>query len=286
MMLLNRNNPFLRGGATRLGRKPQWLGNLHRKLVQMKISNFTPKVLFSIDVKNFRVKTAETSEELREVLKLRYDVFTKEFDVKMKFYDFDFDRYDLLGDHIVVLNKDTGKILATYRVISSLFSDRFYSQNEFTIDNFIQTPGVKMELGRACVHEEFRTGAAISLVWKGLAKYATLTDADYMFGCTSINTTDPQEAMAVFKHLEAEHFSGRYYIRPMAKYLFPKYPELVDVDKLRSVEDMLPSLFKSYLKAGAKIHSLPALDKDFSCIDLFTSLNLKEINEKYYRKYF
>ena len=37
----------------------------------------------------------------------------------------------------------------------------------------------------------------------------------------------------------------------------------------------MPPLLGSYFKAGAKVYSPPALDRDFSCIDLLTILNMQ-----------
>ena len=143
-----------------------------------------------------------------------------------------------------------------------------------------------MELGRACVHEDFRTGACISLVWKGIAKYATLIGAERMFGCTSVDTTDPHMAMAVFREHSDPESVARFGIEPTPKYRFDEYPELISTDIMEKVNEVTPSLMTSYLKAGAKILALPAVDRAFNCVDFFTVLELKEIDPKYLRKYF
>jgi hypothetical protein len=41
------------------------------------------------------------------------------------------------------------------------------------------------EVGRACVHEDYRNTAASFLLWKGIASYATLCYARYLIGCWS-----------------------------------------------------------------------------------------------------
>jgi putative hemolysin len=273
--------------ASPILKKPKFIDSFQIKLLNIKINKFKPKIKFAIDVRDFVVKTAETPEELRKVLRLRYDVFSKEFNVKLKFQDLDFDRYDLTGDHLLVVRKSTQEVLATYRIQCTEFTNSFYSENEFHLQKFLALPGIKIELGRACVHESFRTGMLISLVWRGLANYATLSKADYMFGCTSINTTDPKESMAVYRSLEREGvMSDEFAISPTDSYRYDNYPELVPTDMIDAAPEMIPSLFRSYLKAGAKVHGFPAFDREFNCIDFFTTLEVKNLNQQYVKRFF
>jgi len=162
---------------------------LKKKYLKFKMNSFEPKVKFSFEFKNYTVKTVDTTAELWEVLKLRYDIFTEKYGVGMN-YDIDFNRLDLLGDHIILVHKPNNKVIGTYRVICSRFSNEFYSEAEFDIVLLKSSPGVKLELGRACIHSDYRNGASISLIWRGLSKYMLMVEADYLFGCTSVHTTD------------------------------------------------------------------------------------------------
>ena len=51
-----------------------------------------------------------------------------------------------------------GDAVGTYRLIHSHYSTKFYSQNEFDLTRFLQIDGVKLEMGRACTHAQFRNG--------------------------------------------------------------------------------------------------------------------------------
>ncbi len=46
----------------------------------------------------------------------------------------------------------------------------FYSENEFDLSAIKKLPGGKLELGRSCVHKEYRQGNMVSLLWAGIAK--------------------------------------------------------------------------------------------------------------------
>ena len=47
----------------------------------------------------------------------------------------------------------------------------------------------------------------------------------------------------------------------------------------------IPSLLASYLKVGAKVCGIPALDKSFKCIDFLTLMNVADIAEAYKRNH-
>jgi putative hemolysin len=50
-------------------------------------------------------------------------------------------------------------------------------------------------------------------------------------------------------------------------------------------EALLPPLFKSYLRMGAKICGTPALDREFYCIDFLTVIKVDQFNPKMKEKY-
>jgi putative hemolysin len=103
----------------------------------------------------------------------------------------------------LIIDKKSGEIVGTYRLICSLFSKRFYSQAEFTLEQVLALPGVKLELGRACIKKEFRNGAVLTLLWRGIIEYMKLTNAKYLFGCASVQTVLPHEAAATYEYLLA-----------------------------------------------------------------------------------
>ena len=260
-------------------------GNFRTQLLNLKLKSFLPKINFSLDVNDYIIKTAETKEELEKILKLRYQVFIKEGLGKSKIMGVDFDRYDLIADHIIVMHKPTQEIIGTYRLLCSTFTDDFYSQNEFTLKKFLESPGIKLELGRACTHRFFRNGITLSLIWKGIGEYAKQTNADYLFGCASVKTIDPSLSMSIF-HSLSEHHSFEYEIHPTQDYQFKKFEFKSGFFKKDFIDEKIPSLLKSYIKAGAKVHGFPAVDYDFDCIDFLTVLDLKTMNERFKARYF
>ena len=47
-----------------------------------------------------------------------------------------------------------------------------------------------LELGRSCVHAEYRTRGTLQLLWRGIAAYVFKHRIDLMFGCASLPGTD------------------------------------------------------------------------------------------------
>ena len=195
----------------------------------------------------------------------------------------DFDKFDLKADHILLLDKRSGKVIGTYRILSSDLVKHFYSEQEFQFEEFLQLPGLKLELGRACIHPDYRKSVAIHLVWKGLGRYAKLTNADYMFGCSSVKSQSKILLLDTLEQLGDSYSSQKFNVRPRFKYRF-----FLEKNKLNLVEnckDLIPPLLSSYLKAGAIALGEPAYDRDFKCFDVFTCLNLKKLPLKYIKRY-
>ena len=260
---------------------------IRHKLLQKKIDSFEPKVVFKKTFKEYELRTATTPEDLEQILRLRHDIFVKDLGRKKQSLDVDFDRYDLLGDHIMIIDKNNNQVVGTYRLISSHFSDKFYSQNEFNLSELIQSEDPIIELGRACIHKEFRKGIILHLIWRGLAHYINMVNARYIFGCSSVFTVDIPAVREILNHFPETAWGTEFQISPTKKYRFPVDFEVFPGEEISAESAALvPNLLKSYLKVGAKIYGQPALDVDFRCSDILTVLDLKEMVPKYYKKYF
>ncbi|RZA00085.1 MAG: GNAT family N-acetyltransferase, partial [Proteobacteria bacterium] len=186
---------------------------------QFPLRDFQTKVFVYQTTENFILKTVENVFELRQALKLRHEVFYKELQNKESGNDLDIDEFDSICDHLIIIDKKTSRVVGTYRMISSTFAEDFYSEGEFDIAAIKKLPGNKLELGRACIHEDFRTGAIINLLWKGIAEYIKKTETKYLFGCASVQTTDPVQASKLLAYLRSKDLSSEELgVKPAEKY--------------------------------------------------------------------
>lgn len=257
-----------------------------------RLKNFTAHIPFTIEKKNYIVKTADSNAELSAALKLRHEVFLEELLNKKKRGGVDRDRFDKLCDHIIIYDKRNDMIVGTYRLQSSLHSKKWYTETEFHMKSISRLPGIKLELGRACVHPDHRNSITIALLWEGIKAYVDQSGANYLFGCSSVKTTDPNQIRVIYQYLrENGHLSHSMNIRPRSKYRLPlsknqllRSPVLT-VDELKEqLKDRIPSLLVSYLKVGAKVYGNPAFDRDFQCIDFLTLLDTRNLRTERLRK--
>lgn len=244
--------------------------------------SFTRKVAIEFQVRNFLVKTVETYDEFEQVLDLRDTVFQKEFAKKKFSLRSDRDRFDNNADFLIVLDTDSQQLVGTYRVISSCFTDEFYSETEFDLDSFLMRPGIKMELSRACIQREYRQGRVINLLWRAIAQYIQAIGAHYMFGLGSVQTMNATELLNLQgEFLKQGVVSDQFYFSATQKYKLKN----LESSPIESAPVEIPSLLNSYFRAGARVCSEPAIDKKFRCADFLMILDIDRLSSNHRSRY-
>ncbi len=258
-----------------------------------RVHRFKPKIELFTEVGPFILKTVTEVDELKEALALRYEVFHREMLGKTNSMGVDVDEHDFDCDHLIIKEKRSGKIIGTYRLNCSLFTDNFYSAKEFIMNGIFQQPGVKLELGRACIHKDFRRGIVISLLWRGIAEYMAATEAKVLFGCATVKTQDPRDAALLMRYFESKgQFTPGIRIRPTLTFTMPMLnfflnetaPTLSE-EEIKQAELLMPALCRAYLKIGASIGGEPAWDRDYQCIDFLTILQREDLNRTLWKKF-
>lgn len=241
-----------------------------------------------LETSKYILKTADSMDELVSVFKLRHRIFLGNYQ-KRYIENYDVDQYDSECDHLIIIDREKNEICGTYRILCSQYVESFYSENEFKLHKFLQTPGVKVELGRACIHHAHRNGNVIDLLWKGIAAYCEKVQATALFGCSSVHTTDPYDMKSLERYLEEkEMISYNYQIEPTPEFMMRAAStdqDNVEVDSQRG-KNILPSLLRSYMSAGAKVYGAPAYDEEFRCFDYLTILEMDHVTDSFKRRYF
>ena len=249
--------------------------------IERQFLGYQSRVFFQIESGQYRLRTAQSLADLKQVFALRYRNFNPFKNDTQN--PFEWDSYDLNADHIVIEEASSNRICGTYRILCSLFTEKFYSESEFDLDEFKASPGVKLELGRACIDERDRNGVVMDLLWKGIAQYMNRTNSDYLFGCSSVDTLSATESANLIGAFRGKkHWVDEFEIRPIEEFQFDE--DLVETEEAATCE--VPSLLKSYFLAGAKVHGQPAIDRDFRCVDFLTILNVAKLNPLFQRRYF
>ena len=228
----------------------------------------------------FKIEWASSQNEIKEAQRLRYKVFAQEMGANLpqNAEGLDIDEFDAYCDHLLIRDQDSLKVVGTYRVLpphKALEIGRLYSDAEFDLSRLNHLRPKLVELGRSCVHQDYRSGAVIMALWSGLAQFMQKNGYEIMLGCASIPMADGGHyAASLYNSL------GNDQMAPTEFHAFPRLP--LPLEKLNGgLEVEPPPLIKGYLKLGAKICSAPAWDPDFNTADLLTMLRLSEINPRY-----
>jgi len=249
--------------------------------------DFRRKVDISFDRSQYTVKSVETQDELRQALSLRWEVFREEFCRNSTGTETDFDELDIEADHLVVIDRLSQHVVGNYRLISSKHSRRFYSQEEFSLTDFLRSNDHKLELSRSCVHPKHRNGIVMQLLWRGVMEYMTAINARYFFGCTSVRTVQLELIDQLVSVLDQENaFTAQYGVLPLPHCRISSQPPPANnINPSPSAKRLIPPIMNAYLRAGAKLCRHAAIDTDFQCTDFFTILDLKNMEGIYTRKF-
>ena len=268
----------------------QWLKDLGavrtRRSLYLRVRDYQGYIPLHFETEDFLVTTAQNGRELLKALELRHQVFIQEWQGRRHPTGLDVDEYDFMADHLLIIDKRKQEVVGTYRMLCSRFTDDFYSSSEFDIEDFLLQPGIKLELGRACIHADYRDGNTIDLLWKGLARYIEKSQARFLFGCASIKSSDAAIISSFVRTIvHRGDWSDQYKVRPRPEYILPDY-QTEGVQPLGTYKEFLSPLLQSYFHAGAKIFGAPALDCEFDCVDLFTILDMTQLNSRFRARFF
>jgi putative hemolysin len=243
---------------------------------------------------SLEVRLATTPAEIEAAQRLRYDVFYREMSAQpspeMAAAGRDFDEYDPICRHLLVIDRDDNRVVATYRLMREDAAARspkgFYTAGEYDISALLKARAGQrlLELGRSCVEKEFRTGPTMQLLWRGLLVYLIRHDVALMFGCASLPGTDPKALALQLSYLH--HFHGTKEAacvralpsRYVSMDLIPK-AEIDAAEALRS----LPPLVKGYVRSGAQIGDGAVIDYQFGTTDVFIYVPLAQVDPRWIR---
>jgi putative hemolysin len=247
---------------------------------------------------DLEVRLAQSAAEIRQAQKLRYRVFYQEGsalpDPGRLFARRDIDAFDAFCDHLLVLDHATEKrkrgkpvVVGTYRLLRQQVAEDFggfYTASEFEIAPLIERHRDLqfLELGRSCVLPAYRNKRTVELLWQGIWSYVSQNRLDVMFGCASLDGTDPERLAMPLSFL---HHYCRAPDSWQARALPERYVEMNLMSKeaidpkaaLRS----LPPLIKGYLRLGCHIGDGAVIDHQFGTTDVLIILPVSALSSRY-----
>ena len=260
-----------------------------KKIIDKNKIEFEP-IIF----KNFTIKIAESNFEIKKAQSLRYKIFFKEKKIKRKnlkfFLQRDYDFYDKISDHLIIIDNNRevkDNVIGTYRLLrgncAKLYRG-FYTEQEFDISNLKKNFSSKdiLELGRSCVHHEYRSGIILKLLWQGISKYIKICKIKILMGCASFNGTNPSKFKDEFSLLyKSYRLPKSYNVKSLQdnEILFEK-----NIEK-STILNRLPPLIKGYLRAGGMVSENFYIDTEFETIDYCVIMLTEKIVSRYQNKF-
>jgi len=232
--------------------------------------------------RRYTLRLAASPAEVTAAQRLRYRVFTDEVGAVLRtpVPGLDVDAFDSVCDHMIVIDETEGDVVATYRLLPPGRSDIRYADSEFDLAPLAPIGGQLVETGRSCVHPAHRDGAAINLLWAGLARYMHLHGMRYLGGCASIGVGDGGVTAAGFRTL-----ANARHLAPEAWRVTPRRPWIAPEPAGPAARPAVPPLLRGYLRLGAWIGGEPAFDPDFDCADFYVLLDVDGIDPRYMRHF-
>jgi putative hemolysin len=235
-----------------------------------------------------KVMWANHLDEVREAQRLRHAVFAGEMGAKLSspLPGHDVDRFDDFCEHLLVRDLATDQVVGTYRLLTPVQAQRaggLYSETEFDISALDSLKSRMVELGRSCVHADYRHGAVIMALWGALAQFMQRNQLSSMVGCASIpmlhqGRISGDAAASIWHQVSQTHLADPTW------HVYAHTPlPVTQLDIALNVEP--PALIKGYLRLGARVLGAPAWDADFNTADLPMLLRIEDMPARY-RKHF
>lgn len=254
------------------------------ELVHSRASYFTLPATERKTACDLVVGLAQSDEEVEAIQRLRYNVFVSEYGAVLDHAQSGIDRdvFDIWCDHLMVKDLSTGEVVGTYRVLTphqARQAGGFYSELEFDLQGLGAIKDSLVEFGRACIHERYRNGAVLMMLWSGLAEILKQGRHEHVFGCASVSLRDDGVSAAqVWRSVrDSIGQDDLPVVNPLHRY---PVEELDD-----DLPGVIPALLKGYLKLGAQVCGQPAWDPDFNTADFPMLLSVNRMGMRY-RKHF
>lgn len=248
----------------------------------------------TIDASALTLRLAVDERDLRAAQRLRYEVFVEELGAAGALVNhaerLEIDEFDPFFDHLLLIDPKRdpatlSDVVGVYRLLPPerfATAGRYYSESEFDLTSLKSSGRRLLELGRSCVHRDMRGGAAMFLLWNGLAEYVLDRGIEVMFGAASFHGTD----VAALAHPLS--FLHHHHRAPAGLQVTPRpgqaqRMDLLPEDQVNRAVAMagIPALMKAYLRLGGFVSDGAWIDRAFNTIDVCLVMDTARMSVKH-----
>ncbi len=244
----------------------------------------------------FETKLAVSAADLHAAQRLRYSVFVSELGADGPDVDHSMqlerDLYDAFAQHLLLLDRARSagdQVVGVYRVMTQEMAARagqFYCEDEYDLTVLRQSDQTLLELGRSCLHPDYRGGAGMLHLWAALSDYVTAQNIDVLFGVASFHGTDIAALAEPLGWLHHKHLAPPA-LRVTAKGQTAQRMDVLAVNQIDRVAAVrqIPALIKGYLRLGGTVGDGAFVDHDFNTTDICLILQKDAINALQHKIY-
>lgn len=241
-----------------------------------------------------QIRLAMEEQDLLAAQRLRYKVFVEELGGDGPLVDHDRrlerDEFDPVNDHLVLIDtrRDAASldhVVGVYRLLPGERAagfGRFYCDSEYDLTRLRQSGRRLLELGRSCVLPDYRGGAAMFLLWNGLADYVLDHEIEVLFGVASFHGTDIEALKLPLSWLHYNHLAPEALrVRALPDHFqrMDLVPE-ADLDR-RAAMQAMPALIKAYLRLGGFVGEGAFVDRPFNTTDVCLLMDTAAMSAKH-----
>lgn len=249
---------------------------------------------------SLKVLWANCEEDVREAQRLRHSVFMQDQGARLDSHTgdgagLDADRFDPFCDHLLVRAVDhvsgaPGPVVGTYRLLTASAARRaggFYADTEFDLGPIQKLRARAVELGRASVHRDWRSGSVIMALWGALGQYMSSHQLDTMIGCASVSlNTDRERPARLWQGLQRDYLvAPRWRVQPLIALPMELQKDYVPNLPTTRFAANTPPLIKGYLRCGVRLLGPPAFDAAFNTADLPMLLQVADLSHRYRKRF-
>ncbi|PIE06736.1 MAG: ornithine-acyl-ACP acyltransferase [Rhodobacterales bacterium] len=237
----------------------------------------------------FELRLARDDTDMRACQRLRYDIFVEELGGDGPLVDhanrLERDALDDSYDHLLLIDKAVpgAPVVGVYRLMRGerlAPGQEFYSAREYDLAPLVASGRRLLELGRSCVHRDYRGGPALMTLWQGLLAYVERHEVEVLFGVASFHGTDP-EALAPALSLLHYRYLAPPELRAKARADRAQRMDLLPESAIdRAAMRGVPPLIKSYLRLGGWVGEDAWVDREFNTTDVCIVVDITLVPER------
>ena len=247
---------------------------------------------------DYVVRLARDPAEVEAAQHLRYQVFVQELGGDGEMVDHDRqleqDRFDPFFDHLLLLDPTRGQairdqVVGVYRLLTEAGAEaagQFYSEDEYDLGLLRKSGRKLLELGRSCLHPDYRGGMGMYLMWQALSDYVEARGIELLFGTASFHGTDLTDLshpLSLLHHRYLAPADLRVRTQPAAYQSMDLVPE-DQIDRPAAMR-AIPALIKGYLRLGGMVGDGAYVDHAFNTTDVFLILDTNRLSDAQARIY-